>query len=107
MTGDELTAALVPVADRLITAVHTVDPEAVAQALDEAAQHAGGYLDALRHLTVLLAAMCVEDQPADHVLAWTENPDRYSELRQDGVPALLASLRCARSARTEPKGAVA
>lgn len=101
LQGDELTTALIPVADRLISAVHAVDPEAVAQLLEEATQLAGDGFAATRHLIVLLAAMCIEDQSADAVLAWTHDPARYADLRDEGVPALLASLRSARIAGAE------
>jgi hypothetical protein len=93
---DELTTALIPVADRLIRAVHALDTGAVAQAFTDAAELAGDELRAARLLVVVLAGMCIEDQAADDVLAWTHDPDRYADLRQEGVPALLASLRSAR-----------
>lgn len=105
LLDDELTDQLVPIAADLIAAVHAMDRTGVADAFTAANRATGDV--GVRHLAVVLAAMCIEDQPAEHTLAWTNNPDRYHELRDDGVPALLASLRCARSARTEPKGASA
>lgn len=105
LLDDDLTDQLVPIATDLVTAVHAMDRTAVAAAFT-AANHTTGDVG-VRHLALVLAAMCIEDQPAEHTLAWTHDPDRYHELRADGVPALLASLRCARSARTEPKGASA
>lgn len=102
LQGDELTTALIPVADRLISAVHAVDPEAVAQALDEAATLAGNELGAARHLTVLLAAWCSEDHAAAAALGWTLNPAEYQRLRSS-ADALTASLRAGRT--TAERGA--
>lgn len=95
--GDALITALIPVADRLISAVHALDADAVAQAFADATVLAGDDLAAARHLLVLLAGMCIEDQHADDVLAWTHNPGQYADMRDNGVPALLACLRSART----------
>jgi hypothetical protein len=96
---DELTTALIPVADRLVSAVHALDADTVAQAFAVAGQLAGGELAGARHLVVVLAAMCIEGQHVDDVLAWTHDPNGYADMRDDGVPALLACLRSARAVR--------
>jgi hypothetical protein len=100
LTGDELTTALIPVADRLISAVHAVDPEGVAAALGTAMWEATGPLTGLRHLAVVLAGMCSEDHTAAAALGWTLDPARYRELRTT-CDALTASLRTARTADRE------
>jgi hypothetical protein len=102
LAGDELTDALVPVASALISAVHALDTDEVSALFAEAAHLAGDQLAAARALVVLLAGMCIEDQPVADVLAWTRNPQRYGDLRDDGVPALLASLRSGRG--NSPQG---
>lgn len=90
--GDALTAALIPVADRLVSAVHAMDATAVAQARDDAAALAGHELLALRHLVVVLAGMCSEDHNPDAALGWTHDPAAYRHFRSR-VDALTASLR--------------
>lgn len=102
---DELTTALIPVADRLVSAVHALDADAVAQAFAEAAAAAGHELAAARLLVIVLAGMCIEGLHADDVLGWTHDPDRYADMRADGVPALLACIRAARAARAASTGA--
>jgi hypothetical protein len=94
---DELTTALIPVADRLVSAVHALDADAVAQARDDAAALAGDELLALRHLAVILAGMCSEDHNPDAALGWTHDPAAYQQFRSR-ADALTASLRAGRIA---------
>ena len=103
LAGDELTTALIPVADRLISAVHAVDPEAVAAALADAEEYAGGQLPAAQALTVLLAAWCSEDHSAGAALGWTNNPTAYHQYRSS-TDALTASLRAGRTALAQSEG---
>jgi hypothetical protein len=109
LAGDELTTALIPVADRLISAVHAVDPTRVAQALADAATLAGPDADYAQHwavlqgLALLLAAWCSEDHAAPAALGWTVNPAEYHRLRSS-ADALTASLRAGRTT-TEQGGA--
>lgn len=95
--GDELVAALIPVADRLIAAVHAMDGDDVAAALRHAALLADSELDALRHLVVLLAGCGDEDHASTALLAWTINPGEYRRLREAGLDSITASQRAARS----------
>lgn len=97
ITGDELTTALIPVADRLIGAVHAIDPEAVAACLADAEEFAGGQLPAAQALTVLLAAWCSEDHSDKAALGWTLDPAAYQQLRCS-TDALTASLRAGQAA---------
>jgi hypothetical protein len=96
LAGDELTTALIPVADRLISAVHAVDADEVSTSLAEATQLAGNRLAAAQALTVLLAAWCSEDHAAGAALGWTVNPAEYHRLRSS-ADALTASLRAGRT----------
>jgi hypothetical protein len=102
-TGDVLTNALVPVASALIGAVHAMDPEAVAAALADAEELAGGQLAAAQALTVLLAAWCSEDHAPAAALGWTNNPTAYHQYRST-ADALTASLRAGRTALAQPEG---
>lgn len=103
LQGDDLVTALIPLAERLISAVHAVDPEAVAAVLDDATELAGDFLAANQHLVVLLAGMCSEDHAANAALGWTVNPAEYHRLRSSH-DALTASLRAGRTT-TEKRGA--
>lgn len=96
MDGDELIAALIPVADRLVTAVHADDQAAVGQLLDEAGQLAGDHLLGAWHLAVVAAGMCSEDHTPDAALGWTRNRAAYQSLRST-ADALTASLRAGRT----------
>lgn len=104
LSVEDLADDLEPVAEELIRAVHAVDHERVSALIDKAAALAGNKEWALWALTVLLAGACVEDQPIDHVLAWTRDPEKYEELRNDGVPALLASMRMLRGRSSKAAG---
>lgn len=96
--GDALTAALIPVADRLISAVHALDADLVAQAIADAAELADGdELLAARHLAVIAAGMCSEDHTPDAALGWTHDPAAYRHFRSR-ADALTASLRAGRIA---------
>lgn len=103
LTGDDLTTALIPLAERLISAVHAVDANEVSALLAEATQLAGDQLGAARALAVLLAAWCSEDHSAAAALGWTVNPAEYQQLRSNH-DALTASLRAGRTT-TEEGGA--
>jgi hypothetical protein len=104
LVGDELTTALIPVADRLISAVHAIDPEAVAACLADAQELAGGQLAAAQALTMLLAAWCSEDHTATAALGWTVNPAEYHRQRSS-ADALTASLRAGRTTTEHEGGA--
>jgi hypothetical protein len=115
LAGDELTTALIPVADRLISAVHAVDPDAVAACFTEAANLAGAdtagepwdvlvrHLDVVRTLAGLLAAWCSEDHAAPAALGWTLDPTAYLQFRSR-ADALTASLRAGRTALAQLEG---
>lgn len=95
--GDALTAALIPVADRLVSAVHAMDADLVAQALADAADLAGDYMAGARHLAIIAAGMCSEDHTPDAALGWTHDPAAYRHFRSR-ADALTASLRAGRTA---------
>jgi hypothetical protein len=103
LAGDALVTALIPAAQALIDAVHALDADAVNAALGTAMWEATGPLAGLRHLAVLLAAMCSEDHAAPAALGWTVNPAEYHRLRSS-ADALTASLRAGRTT-TEQGGA--
>lgn len=94
--GDDLTTALIPVALDLISAVHNLDPDGVAEALGAAQWEATGPLTGLKHLAVLLAAWCSEDHAPAAALGWTLNPGEYQRLKSS-ADALTASLRAGRT----------
>lgn len=96
LQGDEVTEALIPAALDLVTAVHTLDDQAVAAAFDAAAVICGDQLAAAQHLAVIAAGMCSETAEQMQMLGWTLNPDRYRQLTDDGVDSVTASLRAAR-----------
>lgn len=93
--GDELTTALIPVADRLISAVHQLDRQAVGEAFVDAGEIAGTDLAGAQLLAVIAAGMCSEDHTPDAALGWTHNPAAYQNLRTR-ADALTASLRAGR-----------
>lgn len=107
LADDELTAALIPLALDLVTAVHAMDATEVAGVLDHAATLAGDHITAARHLSVLLAAMVNEDMPAAIALGWTRDHHQYGRQRALGVPSVVASLRAARTVRAGPIGGAA
>lgn len=98
LRGDELVDALVPTATRMVAAVHDINGDQVQDVLAEATRLAGGELAGLRHLVLVLAAICPDDVPAAEALAWTAHPDEYARLRDEGVDSLTASLRASRAA---------
>lgn len=96
LSGDQLVSELVPLADRLVAAVHAMNADEVRQVLTDAAWLAGSSLAGAQHLAVVLAGMCSEDHVPAAALGWTANPAAYHRLR-DGCDALTASLRAART----------
>lgn len=100
LTGDDLTAALLPVASDLVTAVHDHNRADVADALTAAERLAGDPLAAARHLAVLCAGMCSEDHAQVASLGWTLNPVEYRRLKTN-ADCLTASLRAGRTEQKE------
>lgn len=78
----EITDVL-PAAERLVQAVHDLDPDATAAVLDQAG-------DQLPTLVITLAAMLPPDTDLVLLLGWLANPDEYDRLRAAGVPASAA-----------------
>lgn len=81
-TGDDLTTALIPVAERLIDAVHNQDQQGVSMLFIDAAQIAGSHAAATVHLAVLCAAMCSQDHAPGATLGWTFDPAAYHARRE-------------------------
>lgn len=108
--GDDLTAALVPLASDLVSAVHAMNATVVGDILEHAAALAGDDpLTGAQHLAVLCAAMASEDHTTNASLGWTANPPEYRRLR-DTCDALTASLRAGMTPtqpNPEPEGATA
>jgi hypothetical protein len=98
LAGDELTAALLPLAADLVTAVHALNGVVVGDILEHAAALAGDHLAAARHLAVLCAGMVSEDHSATASLGWTLDPAGYQRRRSTEV-ALLASLHAGQDAQ--------
>jgi HNH endonuclease len=96
LRGDELMTALVPTLERLITAAHALDGDAVAAALAEAGRLAGSRVAGVTHLAVLAAGACSEDHNPAAALGWTLAPGAYQTLRHT-TDALTASLRAGMS----------
>jgi hypothetical protein len=96
LAGDELTAALIPLALDLITAIHDLNPAVVADILEHAAALTGDHLTAVRHLAVLCAGMGSEDHAAVASLGWTRDPAGY-RIRRLTEDALTASLHAGQS----------
>lgn len=94
--GDDLIAALVPVALDLVTAVHNDDIAAVDQVSAAATDLAGDPYAAAWALAILCAGMCSEDHAPVASLGWTLNRDEYHRLKP-GMDALTASLRAGRT----------
>jgi hypothetical protein len=97
LPGDELTAALIPLALDLITAVHDLNPAVVADILEHAAALTGDHYTAAQHLAVLCAGMASEDHAAAASLGWTLDPAGY-RIRRLTEDALAASLHAGRAA---------
>lgn len=88
---DDEIAAVAPAADDLVDAVHALDADAVAAAL-ERARRCSPHPDALAALAVLLAAAVPEDALIAHHVMWTTDPARYARMRAAGVePALVCA----------------
>lgn len=97
-TGDTTLDKLLPLAGRLVGAVHDSDPLGVNTALHDATEILGDPLTAANSLVILLAAMCDDDAlPAD-LLQWRRNPTEYHRLRNLGVESRLAAVLAARVA---------
>lgn len=97
LTGDDLTTALIPLAEDLVTAVHALNPSVVGDIIAHAAALAGDPLTAARLLAVLSAAMVSEDHAVSASLGWTLDPAGYQR-RRGTEAALLASLHAGRDA---------
>jgi hypothetical protein len=97
LAGDALTAALIPLAEDLVAAVHALKSTVVADILDHAAALAGDHLAGARSLAVLCAGMASEDHGVTASLGWTLDPAGYQR-RRGREAALLASLHAGRDA---------
>lgn len=74
---------VLPVAERLVQAVHNLDSASTATVLSESA-------DQLHALVITLAAMLPADVDLVSRLEWLSNPGEYQRLRDAGVPATAA-----------------
>lgn len=81
-TGDERTNRLIPTAQQLAAAVHEHDQPRINSLLHNADLHG---------LVILLAAMVPDDQPPSELLGWTNNPEEYHRLRNEGVSTVAAN----------------
>lgn len=85
---------VLPAAERLVQAVHNLDPAATAEVLAETA-------DQMQALVITLAAMLPPDTDLVRRLEWLPNPDEYQRLRDAGVPATAAITLAASPTKTE------
>lgn len=76
---------VLPAAERLVQAVHNLDPDATTEVLAETA-------DELQALAITLAAMLPADTDLVRRLEWLPNPDEYQRLRDAGVPPGTAAV---------------
>jgi hypothetical protein len=104
LTGDRLTDAVLPAAQRLVLATHSHDELGVATALADAELVTGDPLTAAQALVVVLAAMCPDDTPPPDALAWRRNPTEYRRLRKAGVSSREAGMLAATVAANQRKG---
>lgn len=105
LTGDRVTDAVLPAAQRLVLAAHTGDQLGVSAAFADAELAAGDAWSAARALVVVLAAMCPDDTTPAEALAWRRNPTEYRRLRNAGVSSREAGLLAATVAANLRKGA--
>jgi hypothetical protein len=88
LTGDDLTDAMVPVAQRMIGAVREWDVGEVAAAFTDA-EEVGG----LAVLVVVLAAMVPYDRSVGDLLGWVGRRDEFLRLLEYGVdPSAAATI---------------
>lgn len=92
LTGDRLTDAVLPAAQRLVMAAHTNDKVGVATAFADAELAAGDALRGAMALAVVLGAMCPDDTPPEKALEWRRNPTEYRRLRHAGVSSKEAAV---------------
>jgi hypothetical protein len=105
ITGDRHLDLLLPLAGRLVGAVHDNDQLGVDTAFEDATQHyRGDPLAAANALVILLAAMCDDDATPAELLQWRRNPTEYHRLRTNGVPSRTAAILAARVTDARQKG---
>lgn len=95
VTGDRLTDAVLPAAERLVRAAHYNDQLGVHAALADAELATGDPLTAAHALVVVLAAMCPDDTTPTDALAWRRNATEYRRLRNQGVRSREAAILAA------------
>lgn len=104
LTGDKVTDAVLPAAQRLILAAHAGDHLGVDTAFADAELAVGDPTTAAKALAVVLAAMCPDDTSPVDALAWRRNPAEYRRLRRVGVSSREAGLLAATVAANLRKG---
>lgn len=93
LTGDAVTDALVPIAQRLIGAVRDQDTNGIDEAVGEAILATGGRCDPWAALAVVLAAMVPDDEQPSVLLLWMPVQTEYARLVAAGVrPAVAQEL---------------
>ena len=90
LTGDPLTDALVPVAQRLAGALEDADADAAVAAFNDAETIIGDPLVAARALAVVAAAMVPTDQEPSRLLGWWQYREEYARLIAAGVNVGMA-----------------
>jgi hypothetical protein len=90
LTGDPITDALVPVAQRLIGAVRDHDTAAVDEALAAAITVTGGRVDPAVALAIVCAAMVPEDIQPSRLLLWVQFQAEYDRLCDAGINPNIA-----------------
>lgn len=95
ITGDRMTDAVLPAAQRLVLAAHAGDQLGVSAAFADAELATGDAWAAARALVVVLAAMCPDDTTPAEALAWRRNPTEYRRLRNAGVSSREAAVLAA------------
>lgn len=80
-TGSADMDAMVPLAQRAVSAIHNRDDTAIHQCITDAARHTDG----LHNLICTLAAMVPDDETPRQMLAWMRVPATYERLRANGL----------------------
>lgn len=85
LTGDPLSDALVPIAQRLICAVRGEDASSVDQCVADAIDATQGKCDPGTGLAVILAAMVPDHYRPSQLLAWIPDHMRHPYVREDAA----------------------
>lgn len=90
LTGDDVTDALVPIAQQLVGAVRNGDTDGVDEALAAAIVVTGGRCDPGVALAVVCAAMVPDEDHPSHLLKWWRFQFEYDRLIAAGISPSVA-----------------